>query len=98
MNGDKPHREGEVGGKFCFSESSSRHWVSFLLPCEAQITFLIITDGLSPVLPVVHEHKWMAWPPLLWGGAAVAALVAEDHAHFGGQGFGRPCHGVVAQG
>lgn len=52
--------------------------------------FLILS-----VLPVVHGHEWKVWP-LLLGGAAVAVLVAEDHAHFGGQGFGDPCLGVLA--
>lgn len=79
--------------KFCFFASLSRHWVSFLHFCEAQVMFLSIS-----VLPVVHGHGWMVWPPLLLGAAAVAVLVAEDHAHFGGQGFGEPYLGVVARG
>lgn len=40
----------------------------------------------------------MVWPPLLLGGAAVAVLVAEDHAHFGEQEFGEWRLGVVARG
>lgn len=41
----KPHWEGEVDGKFCFSESSSRLWSSFLPSCEVQMMFFIPAKG-----------------------------------------------------
>lgn len=61
--GGQTPAEGEVGGKSCSSESWSRRWVCFPLPCEAQVTFLITTFPRSPppALPVVLGHKWMAW-------------------------------------
>lgn len=87
MKADRPHREGEAGGKFYFSESLSRRWVSFLLPCQAQVMFLIITDELFPVLPVVRGHKWMVWPPLLLGGAAGSRGSILEDKGVGGHGM-----------
>lgn len=72
-------------GKFRFSESWSRHWGSFLLFCEVQILFLIIVDGLSPVVSVDTKGD-VATSPAGWSCCDSAA--AEDP-------MWEPCPGFV---
>lgn len=67
----KPRWEGEADGKFCFSESSRRHWGSFLLSEKSKLCFAPSWTGFPQQCP---QTQRVSWPPLLQGGAAVTVL------------------------